>query len=74
MALPLAGALAFASQIFDLLPAIISGVSQAKEFIEWGRDKIKTFTTEDRNPTDEEWAELNAKTEELRSKLHSDET
>ena len=51
----------------------VRGVQEARELVDWASDKIKVMAKEQRDPTDEEWAELSAKTEALRDKLHSDE-
>lgn len=50
-------------QIANAIAAGVPGAIKAKEAI----DKM---IAEDRDPTDAEWAELNAITEELRSALH----
>jgi hypothetical protein len=41
--------------------------------LEWGREKVEAMKAEDRDPTPEEWAALNARTQALRDALHSDE-
>ena len=51
----------------------IRGVQEARELVDWASDQVKIMMREQRDPTDEEWAELNARTEALRDKLHSDD-
>lgn len=66
------GGLAFALQILDLVPLAIKGVSGAAEALSWGRDQIEKMVQEKRDPSEEEWAELNKRTEELREELQTD--
>ena len=66
------GIIAFALKLFDLVPMIVSGLAGAKEAIEWGVGRIKTMQAEGREPTEEEWAELNSRTQGLREALHTD--
>ena len=51
----------------------ISGVREARELVEWASDKIELMIDEQRDPTAEEWEEINARTKALRDKLHSDD-
>ena len=64
---------AFALQLFQLVPLIIQGVTGAMELFQWGEAKVKEMVDADRDPTESEWSELNAKTNELRTALHSDD-
>lgn len=50
----------------------VRGVQEARELVKWASDKIKVMVEEQRDPTEAEWAELNAKTDALRALLHSD--
>lgn len=65
-------ALAFAMKVIDLAPAAIAAVAGAKDAFDWGAQQVRAMVAENRDPTEAEWAELNARTEALRAKLHSD--
>lgn len=65
-------AIAFASQILSMLPTFIQAGMSVVEFSTWGAEKVKAMADEGRDPTPEEWDELNARTAELRRRLHSD--
>lgn len=67
------GALVFASQLLNLVPIAIQGVAGAVEAFNAGKDAVKRMVAENRDPTDAEWAALNAATESLRSALQSDD-
>lgn len=66
-------ALVFAAQILDLMPLAIQGIGGAIATIQSGTAMVKKMIAENRDPTEEEWAELNAMTTALREKLHSDD-
>ncbi len=51
----------------------VRGVQEARELVEWATGRINTMLEEQRDPTDEEWEEINARTMALRDKLHSDD-
>lgn len=65
-------ALKFAMMVMDLVPLVVKGVTGAAEAFQAGRDAVKLMVDEDRDPTDEEWAALNADLDEMQRKLHSD--
>jgi len=67
-------ALSFAMILIQYLPAAIQGISEAAQLIEWGVERVKTMVAEKRDPSPAEWDELNAKTDALRARLHSDAT
>lgn len=67
-----ATALAFAQVVIKWVPPAIQGIQAAIEAWQWGSALINTMITEKRNPTMDEWAELDRRTEELRALLHSD--
>lgn len=66
-------ALEWATLVIKWLPVAVQGVTEAAEFLNWGMDRMKTMIAESRDPTDEEWDELNSRTAALRTKLHSDD-
>lgn len=66
------GALAFALTVLDIVPDIVRGVSGAIEAFNAGSKIVKELVEEDRDPTDEEWAKLNADIAALRTELHTD--
>lgn len=66
-------AIAFAAVLLKYIPLVIQGVTGAISMLEWGSKKVNQFVEEGRDPTPEEWAELNAMTDDLRDMLHSDD-
>lgn len=67
------GVLDFAMQLFNLVPMITQGIQGAQEALEWGVGRIKDMQSSGRDPTAEEWDELNSRTAGLRTALHSDD-
>lgn len=72
MAIPVAGIIAFVSRLMEWAPLIEAGIDGAMEAFEDGLDRVKQMVAEGRDPTEQEWAGLNAKTAEFRNKLHTD--
>ncbi len=66
------GALAFALKVIEMVPFAVDAVSGAWDAFQWGSEKVKAMVAEDRDPTDAEWDELNAKVAALRTALHTD--
>ncbi|WP_316978035.1 hypothetical protein [Shumkonia mesophila] len=66
-------ALAFASQVLQLLPAVISGVKGASQAMTWGAGLVKGMAAENRDPTPAEWDALNAMTAAFGEQLLSDD-
>lgn len=66
------GAAAFALTLLELVPLIAQGVSGALDVVNSGREMVKVFVDEGRDPTPEEWAKLNDDIAALRSELHTD--
>lgn len=62
----------FITALLPYVPAAIAGVTAAADLLGWGADKIQQMVGEGRDPTPEEWAELNIRTAELRTALHTD--
>lgn len=71
--MPALTALAYASQFLSILPQLIAAGVDATAQIQRARVKLDTFQAEGRDPTDAEWAELNATIEALRNELHAGE-
>lgn len=65
-------ALGFAIQILDLLPLVVQGVTGAIDVFNKGTEAVKHMRDENRDPTEEEWKELNDATQALRNQLHQD--
>ncbi len=64
------GALAFATQLLSSLPSLIEAGVAVVDLVKNGSAKLKVFADEKRDPTDAEWAELNASIEAKRAELH----
>lgn len=63
-------AIAYALQLLGSLPGLIQAGADVFGIITTGREKIDLFDRENRDPTPEEWDELNQKIEALRAELH----
>ena len=63
----------FIKALLPYLPMALNGLTVAKDIILWGFDAVGNMVDEDRDPTDEEWNELNARIDSIREKLHSDD-
>jgi hypothetical protein len=63
-------ALSFALQLLQVAPSLISAGQELAEMLEWGRGRVQEMADQNRDPTDEEWNELNSRTQELRRRLH----
>lgn len=57
----------------EVLPLAIQGVSSAVALWKSGSAKIEQMVSEERDPTPEEWDELNAGISALQSDLHTDD-
>lgn len=66
-------AIGFALSLLQYAPLVAEGVSGALEMFNWGKDALGRMNDEKRDPTAEEWAELDRLTAGFREKLHSDE-
>lgn len=67
-------ALAYALQLLTALPGLIAAGVEVTQTIERARDKIALFKIEGRDPTPEEWDELDAEVKRLRGELHAGES
>lgn len=63
-------ALAFVAQILGILPGLIQAGVEVTGFIQKYRDRIDEMATTGRDPTQQEWDELNAEIARLRGELH----
>jgi hypothetical protein len=60
-------ALGFAIQAFGLLPGLIKAGMDVTSFVTRTNASLEQMQKENRDPTDAEWASLNASVEELRA-------
>ena len=63
-------AIAYALQILGMVPTLISAGRDVLALVQHGTDALKAMQAENRDPTDKEWAELNAVIDALRKDLH----
>ncbi len=57
-------------QLVVLIPLAVDGFGTAREIIELLGEKLQLWSDEGREPTDAEWAEINAMTESLSADLN----
>ena len=62
-------ALALAIQALEVLPTLISASGEALGFINNTTSALRAMQAQNRDPTDTEWAELNAQIATLRAQL-----
>ncbi len=65
------GAAAYAISLLTELPGLIASGKQVIDLIQTGSNALKAMQTEGRDPTDAEWAALNAQIKVLRDELHA---
>ena len=63
----------FALQVMELAVTLAEAGQALTEHVRWSYDAMKKMKEENRDPTQEEWDILNARIEEKRKELHSDE-
>lgn len=63
--------IAFAIQILTQLLGLVPAATQAWQMVQDQRNALEKMRAENRDPTVEEWAALDAITEGLRKQLHS---
>ena len=63
-------ALLYAIQVLQAVPSLIAAGHDVASFVNDHTAKLNAMHAENRVPTPEEWAALNAKTDELRAQLH----
>jgi hypothetical protein len=64
--------LAFAVQLLSALPGLMAAGVEVTEMIERFTGKVADMKENGREPTEEEWKELNDEIARLRGDLHSD--
>jgi len=64
-------ALMMALQLLQSLPALIAAGAEVKGLIEDQTTKLKDMADTGRDPTQQEWDELNAQIDKLRASLHN---
>ncbi len=64
-------ALMMALQLLQSLPALIAAGAEVKGLIEDQTAKLKDMADTGRDPTPQEWDELNAQIDNLRASLHN---
>lgn len=62
----------YAQLVLTLGQLVANGVLEAIPLFTQGRNNVIRMVEENRNPTDEEWDEVNAGLDEIQRKLHSD--
>ena len=65
------GALPYVIQLLSALPSLIKAGMDVTALIQGSTAKIQAMNTENRAPTDAEWAELNAQIKALQNELHA---
>lgn len=63
-------ALLFATQLLQSLPGLIAAGVEVVDLIQKGNAKLKELQAEGRDPTPEEWDDLNDSIDEKRRRLH----
>ena len=63
-------AIAYALELLTSLPGLINAGAQVVDLIQNGQAKLKAFDAEKRDPTPEEWSDLNASIAAKRKELH----
>lgn len=64
-------ALLYATQLLGILPALISAGKDITDLVTTGNAALQKMQAENRVPTDQEWADLNAQIAALQKELHS---
>lgn len=65
------GGLAFAVNLLTALPALIQAGVDVTNLVNDSADKLKSMQDEKRDPSPQEWADLNAQIAALRGELHA---
>lgn len=63
--------LLMALQLLQVIPDLVAAGVEVKGLVDEYSTKLNAMAAEKRDPTAEEWAELNATIQRLRSQLHS---
>lgn len=65
------GAITFALQLLAQLPGLIAAGAQVVELVNQTRERLEDMQANNREPTAQEWEELNQRIDSLRQQLHS---
>lgn len=63
--------IAYALQALEAIPTLIAAGQSVIGLIQHSTAALKLMQTENRDPTDQEWADLNATIDALRQQLHN---
>ena len=63
-------ALAFGIELLTQIPALIAAGKDVISLVNSGKAKMQEFEREKRDPTSQEWLQLNAEIDDLRLRLH----
>jgi gas vesicle protein len=64
-------ALLYATQLLGILPGLLDAGKDVADLIKSGNAALKRMQEDNRDPTKEEWDELNAEIRKLQEELHS---
>jgi hypothetical protein len=64
-------AVAYALQVLTALPQLIAAGAEITNTVTIARDRLQAMKDESREPTADEWTELNGEIERLRGQLHA---
>lgn len=70
-AIIIANIVKYASMAFDVVPKLIDAGMSIKAHVDETQAALKAMQDGNRDPTEQEWAALNAQVDALRAKLHS---
>lgn len=66
------GALEFAALVIQLAGMAARVGGDVIDILDWGKARVDAMRSEGRDPTDEEWDEINGKIDAARASLHGD--
>ena len=64
-------ALMYAMQVLEVIPTLIAAGQSVITLVQQTNDRLKVMQAENRNPSPQEWADLNATIASLRTELHA---
>lgn len=65
------GAIAFALQALEAIPTLLAAGQSVVGLVQHSSAALKLMQTENREPSSQEWADLNATIASLRDQLHN---
>jgi len=71
--MPVAAVIAYALQFLNAVPQLIAAGQNVMNLVNHATTALQNMQAENRGPTAEEWAALDAQTDALRAKLHEGE-